>query len=218
MDKVKARTEKATVRFLRRDEQGVDMPVAQGVLVPDGFIITAAHCIDWDGNGAMALGDHFVERIRAGNGVIYTVSPYAVEPMRDIAALAAVDGLHEECNAFEEFCEATEPVPVSTDDFPIGTSVPVHVLTHRGAWVTGRARRYGFQIGGAVAVEFDAPIESGTSGGPVIDDNGLLVGVVSQAGAVEGQRQTGLMPRPHLALPVWIRNRIVGTAADSDED
>jgi hypothetical protein len=86
---LKTRAEKATVRFLRRDEQGADAPVGQGVLVPGGFIITATHCINWDGEGTMVLGDHYVERIKASNGATYKVSPDAVEPMLDIAALGA---------------------------------------------------------------------------------------------------------------------------------
>jgi S1-C subfamily serine protease len=160
----------------------------------------------------MIGGMTLVERIRASNGRTYVLSPCAVEPMLDIAALEAVDGqaLYEECLAFEEFCEATEPAPVSADDFPLGTSVPVHVLTHEGAWVTGRACRYGLRSlspGGAAFVEFDAPIESGTSGGPVIDDNGLLVGVISWSGGRHGS-----IPRPHLALPVWVWNRIAQAA------
>ena len=39
----------------------------------------------------MALGDHYFERIKASNDT-YMVSPYAVEPKLDIAALGAVDG------------------------------------------------------------------------------------------------------------------------------
>lgn len=35
--------------------------VGQGVLVPGGFILTATHCIQWNGEGGWALGDYFVE-------------------------------------------------------------------------------------------------------------------------------------------------------------
>jgi hypothetical protein len=210
----KARAEKATVRLLRpgkRGKRGADVPVGQGVLVPGGFIITAAHCIDWDAKGAMVLGDHFFEMIKASNGTTYKVSPYAVEPVHDIAALGAVDGqeLFDECRDFEEFCEVTEAVPVSTDDFEERVPVPVHVLTHAGAWIAGRACRHSVLPGGldgSVAVEFDGAIECGTSGGPVVDENGLLVGVISNFS--EGPNLCGSLPRPHLALPVWVLNRI----------
>jgi hypothetical protein len=52
-------------------------------------------------------------------------------------------------------------------------------------------------------------LESGTSGSPVIDDAGRLVGVVSWSGGVDGDAPLeGMMPRPHLALPGWIWRRI----------
>jgi S1-C subfamily serine protease len=104
-----------------------------------------------------------------------------------------------------------EPVPVSTDDFPIQTDVPVLTLTHTGAWVTGRACRYGQLLHGDIAVQFDEPIKCGTSGGPVIDENGLLVGVISWSN--EGQDPRGPIPRPHLALPVWIVKRVIPSPA-----
>jgi Trypsin-like peptidase domain len=199
MDDVKTRTENATVRFLRKNEQGVDQPVAQGVLVPGGFIFTAAHCINWEvTDAAMALGDRYIEKIRARNGSVYKVGPCAVEPVLDIAALAALDGqvFFHECEAFERFCEETEPVPLSTDNFQDGVPVPIRVLTHTGAWVSGRASRYGYGwlLAGNIWVEFDASIQGGTSGSPVIDDNGLLVGVISPRAEWTINIRTGSYP------------------------
>jgi hypothetical protein len=136
--------------------------------------------------------------------------------MTDIAALAALDGqaFGGECDAFERFCEETEPVPLSTDDFLVQTPVQIHILTHTGTWVTGRACRYGHPSqapAGVVAVEFDAPI--GTSGGPVIDENGLLVGVISQSGAAtlyEPTVRAGLdqrCRRQRAAAATWVQFR-----------
>jgi hypothetical protein len=45
-----------------------------------------------------------------------------------------------------------------------------------------------------------------TSGGPVVDDEGQLVGVVSYA--CEEPPFDGRMPRLHRALPGWVWNRI----------
>jgi S1-C subfamily serine protease len=221
IDVGKVRAEKATVRILRRNSKRIFEPLAQGVLVPGGYILTAAHCIDWDGEGQMALGDWYIETIQSSDGTQYKVSPCAVEPMTDIAVLVAVDGqeMFEEHYAFEEYCEATEPVPVSEDDFPLvdsdGPPVRVHTLTHKGMWISGSARRLNAPPFGNVWVNFDAQIEGGTSGGPVIDDNGLLVGVISHSsensGACDGQ-----MPRPHLALPAWVWNRVKLASAEGD--
>jgi Trypsin-like peptidase domain len=231
----KTRAEKATIRILRDQDADGLKPTAQGVLVPGGYIITAAHCIEWHGTGRMALGEPYFETIRTSDGKQHLVRTCAVEPMTDIAVLRSVGdydpGLFRECQAFEEFCEATEPVPVSGDDFP-GAKVkyrrapkgrfrpdyedvpliPVHVLTHTGAWITGNANRCGplnSPTGGKATVTFSTPIEFGTSGSSVIDDRGLLVGVISYSGGgiVRGTSE-GSMPRPHLALPVWLWNRI----------
>jgi hypothetical protein len=63
-------------------------------------------------------------------------------------------------------------------------------------------------------------IESGTSGGPVMDDTGHLVGVVSSSGGPVGEPALeGSMPRPHLALSGWIWRRIqVATTAVACDD
>jgi trypsin-like peptidase len=203
VNEVNARTEKATVQFLQRNRKGGYKPVGQGVLVPGDLILTAAHCIDWDALGGMVLGNRYVERIEASNGATYMVSPIAIETVCDIAALGAADG---QVSAFEEFCKMTEPVPLLADDFKMETPVPVHVLTHTGTWVTGRTCRYDSHLDGSIPVEFDAPITGGTLGGPVINDNGLLVGVISSA-KVGGQSTDGSISRPHLALPVWVVKR-----------
>jgi Trypsin-like peptidase domain len=200
-----------------------------------------------EGNGGHGAGDWFIETIRTSDGKQHKVSPCAVEPMTDIAVLEAVDGqeMSEECHAFEEFCEDTEPVPVSEDDFPNASGceqpraqvgpdgritipkleaftepppIPVHVLTHKGTWVTGNAQRFGSlnsPPAGSVWVKFSTQIEGGTSGSPVIDDNGLLVGVISHSSDnPKGRVCDGLIPRPHLALPVWVWSYIKFAATE----
>src|SRR5262249_13660012 len=104
----KTRAEKATVRILRRKNKRSLAPVAQGVLVPGGYILTAARCIRWEATGSMALGDWYVETIRTSDGARHMVSPCAVEPVMDIAVLEAVDSqeMSEEYHAFEKFYEA----------------------------------------------------------------------------------------------------------------
>ena len=49
----------------------------------------------------------------------------------------------------------------------------------------------------------DGQIESGTSGGHVVDQEGRLIGIVSTSGG-----GTGSVPRPSKTLPVWVWDRI----------
>ena len=57
---IKKRVEKATVKLISKG--------GQGILVPGGFIITAAHCVDFDCGGSMALGEYFIEEIETIKG------------------------------------------------------------------------------------------------------------------------------------------------------
>ncbi len=162
--------EKATVTLLGKG--------GQGVLVRGDLIITAAHCIDYRCEGAMVLGYPFIETIKTGEKELM-VAPLAVEPVSDVAVLGSLD--NQECNKeagdFEEFCEHTKPVPLCSDFEPF-RKFKVNIYTHKGTWVTGSAR-----VGGKgaqlIGVKADEQIEGGTSGGPIINDSGELVGIVS---------------------------------------
>jgi hypothetical protein len=211
---------RATVRLPRKG--------GQGVLVPGQLILTAAHCIGWTSEGHMALGDAFPETIESGSRKL-TVDVLAVEPRSDIAVLGALDDqvYTEEADAFEAWCDETRPVRLYTDNLPVEEStppsgfprvewtrllpsieVPAHILTHNKGWIQVRARQMR-RDAHIFVVESDELIDGGTSGGPVIADDGRLLGVVSQSGETQadGERKPAgafPVPRPHLTLPAWI--------------
>ena len=196
---------KATVTLLRKG--------GQGVLVSGNHILTAAHCIDFNCEGWMALGDDSIEKIKTCKGEL-KVAPLAVEPVSDLAVLGSLDDqvFTKEAEDFEKFCEDTKPVPLCRrEDFVLFQKFQVHIYTHKGTWVTGSAMQCR-EDAQALSVEADQQIEGGTSGGPIINDSGELVGIVSHFSlATEGQHQCwGLTPRPHLALPVWVCRQIFG--------
>ena len=206
-----ARVEAATIRLTKMG--------GQGVLVPGGFILTAAHCIDWAGTGGMALGDHFVEKVRTRDGRKFLAEVYAVEPVADIAALGAPDGqvLYDDCEAFETFAEDTPAVALFPRAVEVDENLRIYVRGHKGNWITGRATRYGLPgkpPNGAVCLHAEQRIVGGDFGGPVVDRFGRLVGLVSWSGEqVEwdgGFR--GMTPTPWTALPCWLMNQIARAA------
>ena len=220
---VRARAANATV-VVQTKEGGT----GQGVLVPGSFILTAAHCVDWDHNGPMALGDHYIQKIHTASGKDLIVSPYAVEPVSDIAVLGPPDGqvFYKESVAFEEFCENTLPVSVSTDTYDFGVWFPVSVLSHLGNWISGHAVQYpGDGHVRTLHITTDEPTICGTSGGPIINERGEVVGVFSNAGDVATELniehqcgRIGPCPRPHLALPVWAWQAILKATTAAREE
>src|SRR5260221_2969585 len=132
----------------------------QGVLVPGGFILTAAHCVDWTvkGNSMGILGDHFLESIETRSGAKFRVRPCAVEPVSDIAALGEPDNqeLAEDCEAFETWRAKTKAIAVRPHLFagrdllrvrtkhpmpggrPLGVvneEIPVYTFTPKSQWL-----------------------------------------------------------------------------------
>ncbi len=117
-DEVKFRVAAATVLL---PEKG-----GQGVLVSGGFILTAAHCVDWDFEDELGMMDHHVERVDTRDGLSLKVGPCSVDPLTDIAALGALDGeeFYEESQAFEHFCDNTPCVPLHCEDLAVGNPCP----------------------------------------------------------------------------------------------
>jgi hypothetical protein len=196
-----ARVVNATVRL---DSQG-----GQGVLVPGGFILTATHCIKWNGHGGMAMGDHFTEAVTTKSGARFRLGPCAADPVSDMAVLGALDNQEfgEDCDEFERWCETTKPVPVATTTPRYRQPLNVRILTHKGEWISAKVVRYSHPsqpLHGCLCLEADAQIKGGTSGGPVVDSSGRLVGVVSNCGdARTAEKCVGMIPIAHLALPRW---------------
>lgn len=200
------KTESTIFREVERATVALTARGGQGVLVRGNLIVTAAHCVAHTLTGGMVLGDHYIEDIKTKAGVNLKVSPWAVEPLSDIAALGSLDAQENatETKAFEDFCEQTNPVPVFTGNLAARKSMKVYVYRHTGKWVEGKATRYNLKNIHMFKLETDEPIESGTSGSPIINEEGELVGIVSNSGT----GNNGIAPCPLLTLPTWVCRQI----------
>jgi len=186
--------EKATVTIWKEGESG------RGVLVDGNLILTAAHCIDWaaEVGGYMSLREHYIVDIRLHDGTELKTNISAIEPCSDIAVLGTPDTqvFYKEGLAFEEFCEKTTPIQMF--DFSKDYSeFSIHIYTHENKWLTGKAE-HRFPSS-RIYYETKKPVKGGTSGSPIVNDSGELVGIVSNY----TNHLDGLGPVPCLALPVW---------------
>jgi len=197
----------------------VELPALQGrgVLVPGGYILTAAHCVEWSTDGGMALEDPPPQQIRTYDGRLLLTCPVAVEPVADIAVLGSVDDQRfpDEAESWQRFVEDTQPVSLATVELACGREFGVMLVSHDGKWLTAKATMLTPQAT-TIWVESEVPIEGGASGGPIVDTDGRLVGIVSNSSfdpsSPDARPSTGTHPRPTLTLPVWAANLIATTA------
>ena len=180
----------------------------QCVLVEGGLIITAAHCLEWDCTGKMAMGDLYWNKIKTASGDLIA-STVAVEPVSDIAVLGSPDPQllpENKAFAFEEWCERIAPIKLLRKTPKAREPFPVWIRTHFKTWVAGMGTFYG---GGATfAYKTGSEIQSGTSGGPIVNHAGELVGVVSHGtnNCIQGKYDSAAALLS-LALPAWINAR-----------
>lgn len=195
--------EKAVVRISKKG--------GRGVLVDGHKILTAAHCITWECEGGMTVGDFFIEEIEMGDKHL-KVQPEIVEPVMDIAVLGTLDEQtfeHEPQNFFDA-CEEIEPVKICTEEFERLKDIKAFVSTHDNGWIEAEVRQYRKEVP-YLWISSNTQINSGTSGSPVVTENGELLGVISWISEKHefGNQCKGRIPRPHLALPKWIYNKII---------
>ena len=210
---IKTIIEQATINIMDADNN----PRGRGVLVPGGLILTAGHCLNIETTGELALGNYHIETLQAktfdssNNLLTLKAMPAMIDPVTDIAALKKLDeqDFFEEAEQFEEFCENTKPVPLNNggfdfeiegyqtiagDDFPIYKPFDVFVYTHEGFWIAGKAKLDQFQdIRFTLGVSWGGQIKGGTSGSPIVNKKGELIGIVSHVKDAESHDIDGFM-------------------------
>ena len=222
-DLIRKQIERATVTVIANEKED---NAGRGFLVQGGYILTAAHCVPWSGDGRMPLGDFFLVKIITADGSRLTGQVVAVEPVSDIAVIGSPDDqtFYKEAVAFDEFAESVQGLPLCGDEFPFGQDFPIYIFTHLGTWLSGKANQWADNAP-TLGVETDQGIVGGTSGSAIVNDCGEVVAVVSTFGGVptrEGKSEcadTGSNPRPCQSLPVWVWRAIkAAESADGETE
>jgi len=183
-----------------------------GFVTLDGYVITAAHCIRtypdevWDQTGPIPV------ELKSFSGR-KTVTAFAVglERCLDLAILSSLgDSSLPQCEeAFDEFISSQESAAISLDEPELGAKFNVHIFTHNKKWITGQTCIYNPRQPGLTVELMDNADQAGpgTSGAPVFDDSGKVVGIVCRGpiGIPEVQ-----VLRLSMALPGWMLLEIQG--------
>lgn len=158
-----------------------------GVVVdPSGLVVTNHHVIQHE--------DRHRLEVRFANGRSYPVRLLGTDPVGDIAVLRiqreSAAGLEDHPGPFPSVdlapADAIRPgIPVYAVGNPFGLGdVDSHPTLSRGVLSTGRIVRDDYTD----AIQVDAPVNPGNSGGPSFDAVGRLLGINGQIRTTTGMR------------------------------
>jgi hypothetical protein len=202
----------ATVR--NRGYQSDHEKTGLGVLAGSGLLLTAAHCLEFDNDSGsrLVLGEHVHFEVETAGGDKLKAAPLFIESISDIAALGPLDRYaydDEWVDAYESFRERTLPVALWKGEAPRPSAAPcagefgIRIRTHDKRWISGTASVF---LAGRphLWMKTDERIDGRMSGGPIVNDSGELVSVVTAAGGYLGTTNEGHAPLLRHALPDWL--------------
>lgn len=142
---LKHRVKNATVRMCDPTREA-----GQGVYLGEEMILTAAHCLQslniW--KITIAPGQKYLEKLQTHDGKKLEVMVFSADVVKDVAVLMPWEEADDD--AFGDFCEDTEPVPLCSSDFlkeyaGVRTDdggfreFQIHVFTHEDEFTTCKA-------------------------------------------------------------------------------
>jgi hypothetical protein len=191
----------------------------RGVMVVGHYVLTAAHIVDHDVEFAMIMGDQVTNTVTARDGTEFQMAPVFAETIADVAVLAEADDTRA-ADQLAAWCDQMErdgqPPALSRIPFPLREPVRVHVLDHGGNWTAATATRDADVPSGAVTVSFAGKIEAASCGGPIVDDDGRIVGLIGWTGTDDEdfEKSVGVLPVLRLALPAWLQRELYDQVAE----
>lgn len=173
----------------------------QGVVVAE-YVLTAAHCLPVPESDCL-LADQTYVRVRRPDGKTGTMQAVFIDATGDVAALAVIDD----------------------DPFFLDDIEPMHVsFEWSGATVfesrPRRPGRYFAHDAGVVEMQWcesnlgmaclwpARPINGGTSGGPIVNAEGLLIGIIRDSWQGQGFVEESSFRLLGAALPPWLATSI----------
>lgn len=214
-ENIRRRVKAATVAIGQPDGQWG----GQGVVVFGGYILTAAHCLPWSRGRELWFDDVVTVEFRSRDRV-YKSQVLAIEPVADIAILGPLDS-PKAIDYYEAWYDGQEPLLICERTWKTFQEFPIWLYTHLGTWIGGRAKFCAEGTAKLSAVT-DEQVMGGTSGGPIVDETGALVGLVSVAADQHDDdpedEPAGMAPFPSLALPRWAVAKIMDAQSRGNEE
>jgi S1-C subfamily serine protease len=171
--------------FFGRDLDDAQAGQGSGFVVSDdGVLLTSAHVVTQEArNGARTAADHVFVQFSDGDRVPAEIVGW--DDFADIAALRVDPELHDLVELpLGDSAEVVVGEPVAVIGSPFGEegSLGVGVVAATGRSIGTLATT--FRLGGAI--QTDAPINRGNSGGPMLDGRGDVIGVNAQIRSTTG--------------------------------
>jgi len=144
----------------------------QGVVVPDQIVLTAAHCLPAPQETCF-LADQLMARVRRPDGKIGIMQAAFIDAVSDIAALVCLDEA-------PFFLDGIDPIAISLDwsrslFFVDRQFKPGRFFSHDVGEVEMQWKEI---ANGSAVMNPSRRIFGGTSGGPIVDEEGQLIGLV----------------------------------------